>query len=95
MLGVILIAVGGIFAIGVVVGVIVAVSHGIHREEQHFQEERRFQEEQGLWGVPGVPDHFLTEAAPDGVSWAARRLNGLFVRHLPPVSNDAELGLRV
>jgi hypothetical protein len=37
-----LIAAAGIFAIGMVAGIVAVVSHGIHREEKCFQQERRF-----------------------------------------------------
>jgi hypothetical protein len=85
----------GIFAIGVVIGVIAMVSHGIHREQRRFDEARRYREEQGIWDASEAPEYFLSDA-PDGVSNAARRLNGLYVRHLPTVrptvrDYDAEL----
>jgi hypothetical protein len=85
----------GIFAIGVVIGVIAMVSHGIHREQRRFDEARRHREEQGIWDASEAPEYFLSDA-PDGVSNAARRLNGLYVRHLPTVrptvrDYDAEL----
>jgi hypothetical protein len=81
----------GIFAIGVVIGVIAMVSHGIHREQRRFDEARRYREEQGIWDASEAPEYFLSDA-PDGVSNAARRLNGLYVRHLPTVRDyDAEL----
>jgi hypothetical protein len=95
MLGIVFIAAAGIFIVGIVVGVIAVVSHGIHREEKHFQEERRFREERGIWAGPQAPEYFLDEHAPDGVSTAARRLNGLYVRHLPVVRHEAGLGLPV
>lgn len=92
MAGIILIAAIGIFTIGVTVGIIAMVSHGIRREQQHFEEARRFREEHGIWDSP---DYYLTEHAPDGVSLAARRLNGLYVRHLPATRrNDADLAAR-
>ena len=84
-----------IFAVGVVVGIIVMVSHGIRREQRRYEEARRFREEHGLWDDPDAPGNFLPEQAPDGVSLAARRLNGLYVRHLPTIRKyDAELALR-
>ena len=87
MAGVIFIAVAGIFVIGVVSGIIVVVSYGIHHEEARFRKMRRFQEEHGLWDEE---EHFLAEDAPDGASWAARRLNGLYVRHMrSPERRDA------
>jgi len=91
MSGIIFIAAAGIFAIGVVVGVVLMVSHGIHREQRRFDEARRYREEQGIWDASEAPEYFLSDA-PDGVSNAARRLNGLYVRHLPTVRDyDAEL----
>ena len=96
MLEIVLIAAIGIFVIGIVVGIVAVVSHGIHREERRFAELRRFREEHGIWDDPEMPSHFITEQAQDGVSLAARRLNGLYVRHLPaPVRQGAELGLPV
>jgi hypothetical protein len=96
MVEIVLIAAIGIFAIGIVVGIIAVVSHGIHREEQRFQELRRFREEHGIWDDPGTQSHFLTEQAQDGVSLAARRLNGLYVRHVPAqVNTGVEVGLPV
>jgi hypothetical protein len=94
MLGILFIAAAGIFAIGIVVGAVAMVSHGIHREEKRFQEERRFRVEHGMWGGPDVPEYFM-ENAPDKVSTAARRLNGLYVRHLPTIRHETELGLPV
>jgi hypothetical protein len=39
---------------------------------------------------------FFADEATDGVNWAARRLNGLYVRHQPaPVRRDADLGTRI
>jgi hypothetical protein len=84
----------GIFAIGVVIGVIAMVSHGIHREQRRLDEARRYRAEQGIWDASEPPEYFLSDA-PDGVSYAARRLNGLYVRHLPTVRDyDAELAVR-
>jgi hypothetical protein len=92
---ILLIAGIGIFAVGIVVGIIMVVSHGIRQEERRFQEWRRFQEEHGIWDSPDAPSHFLAEGVSDRVSLAARRLNGLYVRHVPAVSRqDAELGVR-
>jgi hypothetical protein len=91
-----LIAAAGIFAIGMVVGIVAVVSHGIHREEKRFQQERRFREERGIWAGPDTPEYFLAEEAPDRVSMTIRRLNGLYVRHLPSsIDHDADLGVRV
>jgi len=94
MSGIILIAAAGIFVIGVVVGIVLMVSHGIHREQRRFDDDRRYREEHGIWEDPDLPEYFLPEA-PDGVSHAARRLNGLYVRRLPSARNhDAELAVR-
>jgi hypothetical protein len=85
-----LVAAAAIFAIGVVAGIVAAVSYGIHREQ------RRFREEHALWAGPDAPEHFLSEQAPDAVSGAARRLNGLYVHHLPSSSrHDGSLGVGV
>jgi hypothetical protein len=95
MVSIIIITALGIFAVGVVVGIIVMVSNGIRREQRRYEEARRFREEHGLWDDPDAPGGFLSEQAPDGVSLAARRLNGLYVRHLPTIRRyDAELALR-
>jgi len=79
MSGIIFIAAAGIFAIGVGVGIVFMVSHGIHREQRRFDEARRYREEHGIWDASEAPEYFLSDA-PDGVSYAARRLNGLYVR---------------
>jgi hypothetical protein len=96
VLGIMLIAAAGIFAIGIVVGIVAVVSHGIHGEEKRFQRERCVREQYGIWAGPDAPEHFLAEEAPDGVSLAARRLNGLYVRRLPSsLRHDADPGVRV
>jgi len=92
MSGIIVIAAAGIFVIGVGVGIVLMVSHGIHREQRRFEEARRYREEHGIWDATDAPEYFLTEA-PDGVSHAARRLNGLYVRRLPPVRNYGAVGV--
>lgn len=94
MSGIIFIAAAGIFAIGVGVGIVLMVSHGIHREQRHFDETRRYREEHGTWDASDAPEYFLSDA-PDGVSHAARRLNGLYVRHLSTIRDyDAEPAVR-
>jgi hypothetical protein len=90
MAGIALTAVG-IFAIGVVVGVIAMVTHGINRERRRFEEVRRYREEHGIWDAPDAPEYFLPDEAPDGVSLAARRFNGLYVRRPTVHRYDAEL----
>ena len=96
MIGMAFIAAAGIFVVGIVVGIIVVVSHGIRQEEQRFKEWRRFQEEHGIWDSPDGPDHYLPEQVSGGTSLVARRLNGLYVRHLPTRSRqDAEFGARL
>jgi hypothetical protein len=91
MAAIALIAAIGIFTVGVVVGIIAMVTHGIHRERRRYEEERRFRDEHGLWDDPDAPGYFLTDEAPDGVSLAARRFNGLYVRRPTVHSNDSEL----
>lgn len=96
VLGIMLIAAAGIFAIGIVVGIVAVVSHGIHREEKRFQQERRFRKKHGMWAGPDAPEYFLAGQAPDRVSLTARRLNGLYVRHPPSsIRHDADPGVRV
>ena len=91
MSGIIVIAAAGIFVIGVGVGIVLMVSNGIRREQQRLDEARRYREEHGIWDASDAPEYFLSDA-PDGVSHAARRLNGLYIRRLPPVRDyDAEL----
>jgi hypothetical protein len=89
-----LIAAIGIFTIGVVVGVIGMVSHGIHREQQRFEEARRYRDENGLWDDPESLGYFLSDEAPDGVSLAARRFNGLYVRRPAGQRQDSDLVLQ-
>jgi hypothetical protein len=90
MPGIIVIAAAGIFVIGVGVGILLMVSHGIRREQQALDEARRYREEHGIWDASDAPEYFLSEA-PDGVSHAARRLNGLYVRRPTVQRYDAEL----
>jgi hypothetical protein len=78
MAGIVLVAAAGMFVLGVVAGVVAVVSYGIHREH------KRFRGEQDIGAGPDAPESFLAERAPDLVSGAARRLNGLYVHHLPP-----------
>lgn len=94
MASIALIAGIGIFAVGVVVGVIAMVTHGIHREQRRYQAARQYRDEHGLWGDPEAREYFLTDEAPDGVSLAARRFNGLYVRRPTARPDDAELVLQ-
>jgi hypothetical protein len=94
MAAIALIAAIGIFAVGIVVGIIAMVTHGIHRERRRYEEMRRYRDEHGLWDAQDAPEYFLTDEAPDGVSLAARRFNGLYVRRPTVHSNDAELVLQ-
>lgn len=84
----------GIFAVGVVIGVIAMVTHGIHREQRRYEEVRRYRDEHGIWDDPEAREYFLTDEAPDGVSLAARRFNGLYVRRPTDHRNDADLVLQ-
>ena len=94
MAAIALIAGIGIFTVGVVVGVIAMVTNGIHRERRRYEEARRYRDEHGLWGEPDAREYFLTDEAPDGVSMAARRWNGLYVRRPTDHRNDADLVLQ-
>jgi hypothetical protein len=80
MAAIVLVAAAGIFVLGVVAGTVAVASYGIHRER------KRLRDEQDTWAAPDVPEYFLAEQAPDLVSGAARRLNGLYVHHLPSQS---------
>lgn len=77
MAAIVLVAAAGVFVLGAVAGIVAVVSYGIHREQ------KRLRGEQGIRAGPDAPDYFLAEQAPDVVSEAARRLNGLYVHHLP------------
>lgn len=90
MAGIILIAAIGIFAIGVFVGIVAMVSHGIHREQQRYEQARRYREDYGLWDGSDSTGRFLPEEAPDGVSLVARGFNGLHVRRPAAPRNDPE-----
>jgi len=94
MATIVLIAAIGIFTIGVVVGIIGMVSHGIHRERQRYEETRRYRDEHGLWDDHQAQEYFLSDEAPDGVSLAARRLNGLYVRRPTVHRHDSDLVLQ-
>ena len=91
MAGIVLIAAIGIFAIGVFVGIVAMVSHGIHREQQRYEEARRHREDYGILDGPDSTGRFITEEAPDGVSLVARSFNGLYVRRPAAPRNDPEL----
>jgi hypothetical protein len=93
MAGIALTAIG-IFTVGVVVGVIAMVTHGINRERRRFEKLRRYREEHGIWDDQNAPGYFLPDEATDGVSLAARRFNGLYVRR-PADRYDAALAARV
>ena len=90
----ILIAAVGIFVVGIVVGVIAMVTNGIHRERRRYEEARRFRDEHGVWDDPEAPEYFLSDEAPDGLSLAARRFNGLYVRRPTVHRDDADLVLQ-
>lgn len=95
MTGLILITAAGAMAGGIIVGIVYMTTRGIKREQKRYEEARRFREEHGIWGDPDTRGYFLPEEAPDGLSFAARRLNGLYVRHLPTVPHhDPELAVR-
>jgi hypothetical protein len=78
MAPIVLVAAAGMFVLGVVAGIVAVVSYGIHREQE------RLRGEQDIWAGPDAPEYPLAEEAPDVVSGAARRVNGLYVHHLPP-----------
>jgi hypothetical protein len=92
MASIALIAGIGIFTVGVVVGVIAMVTHGIRREQRRYEETRRYRKEHGIWDASDAPEYLLRDA-PDGVSYAARRLNGLYVRRLPTVREYDAVGV--
>ncbi len=94
MAAIALIAAIGIFVVGVVVGVIAMVTNGIHRERRRYEEARRYRDEHGIWEDPEAPEYFLADEAPDGVSLAARRFNGLYVRRPTAHSHDDDLVLQ-
>jgi hypothetical protein len=73
MTAIVLAAAAGVFVLGAMAGIVAVVSYGIHREHQRLRDGR------GIRGGPESPDRFLAGQAPDVVSRAARRLNGLYV----------------
>jgi hypothetical protein len=88
MAEVVLITAVGIFAVGVVVGIIFMVCHGVRREQRRYEEARRFRQEHGIWNKPDAQGHFLSDEAADGVSMIARGVNGLYVRRPPRYDAD-------
>ena len=93
MASIVLIAGLGIFAVGVVVGVIFMGTRGIRREQRHYREARRVRAEQGAWDDLGAREYFFPEEAPAGARVAARRLQGVYVRRPADRSHDAELAV--
>jgi hypothetical protein len=81
----------GIFAVGVIVGIIFMSTRGIRHEQKRYEQERRFREEYGIWADPDGRAHFLPQEAPDGLSFAARRLHGVYIRRPAAHRHDAEL----
>ena len=97
MPGMVVIAAAGIFAMGIAVGIVAVVSHGIRREQKHFRQGRG-RDEHAIPPGPEGPEYFLATEAPDAVSRAARRLNGLYIRHELAVTRDdanTDLGVPV
>jgi hypothetical protein len=82
MANVLVIIAAGVFAAGIAVGVIAVVSIGIRREERRFRQRQRLREEQ-FFLTGGAPEGFMTQDAPDHVTWGARRLTNLYVRRSP------------
>ena len=93
MASILLIAALGIFAVGMVVGIIFMGARGIRREQMHYREARRARAEQGAWDDLGAREYFLPEEAPDGASSAARRLQGVYIRRPADRSHDAEMAV--
>jgi hypothetical protein len=92
MAEIVLITAIGIFAVGVVVGIIFMVCRGIRREQRRYEEARHFRQESGIWDDPDAQGHFLADEAPDGVCMMARGVNGLYIRRVPaPHRYDTEL----
>lgn len=77
MAAIVLVAAAGMFVLGLVAGIVAVVSCGIHREQ------KRLRAEQDIRAGRDAPGYFLSAQAPDVVSGVARRLNGLYVHHLP------------
>src|SRR5215471_102303 len=57
MSGLIVIAAAGIFVIGVGVGIILMVSHGIHREQRRLAEARQYREQHRIGDNPDAPEY--------------------------------------
>jgi hypothetical protein len=93
MASIVLIAALGVFAGGVVVGIIFMGTRGIRREQRHYREARRARTEQGAWDDLGAREYFLPEEAPDGASFAARKLQGVYIRRPADHSHDAKLAV--
>jgi hypothetical protein len=83
----------GVFAAGIAVGVIAVVSIGIRREERRFRQRQRIREERFLQ-TGEAQEGFMTQDAPDHVTWGARRLTNLYVRR-PPVAAPQDPDLLV
>jgi hypothetical protein len=98
MPGMVFIAAAGIFAMGIAVGIVAVVGHGIRREQKRFRQGRHYRDEHGIPAGPEWPEYFLTVEGLDAVSRGARRLNGLYIRRLPATTRDdadTDLGVPV
>jgi hypothetical protein len=82
MANLLMIIAAGVFGAGIVVGVVVAVSAGIRREERRFLEVQRLREER-FFRTGEIEPGYLPEAPPDGLTWGARRMTGLWIRRRP------------
>ena len=80
MAAIVWVAAAGMFVLAAVTGTVALASYGIHREQQ------RLRDKQDTSAGPDAPEYFVAMQAPDVVSGAARRLNGLYVHHLPSPS---------
>ena len=88
MANLLLIIAAGVFAAGIAVGIVVVVSIGIRREERRFLQMQRLREER-FFRTGETEQGYLPEAAPDALSWGARRMTGLWIRRSPAAESRA------
>ena len=83
-----LLTITGTGAFGIAVGIVAVVSIGVKREERRFRALQRLREER-FFRTGEIDPAYLPQDAPDGLTWGARRMTGVWVRRQPTVAAQA------